>query len=55
MVKTLKLGELSAEVVIEALYDYQEKILAKDDLDGSDLYYYSVACRISDILKELGE
>jgi hypothetical protein len=53
MVKTLVLGELSAEMVIDALYDYQEKMMAKDD--GSDLYYYNVACRISDILKELGE
>ena len=55
MAKTLVLGELSVEVVVEALYDYQEKMLNKDVLDGSDLYAYNVACRISDILKELGE
>ena len=41
MAKTLVLGELSVEVVVEALYDYQEKMLNKDVIAECYKLYYN--------------
>ena len=56
MVKTLVLGEPDAEAVIDALYDYLEKMLDKDNGGACpELKYHNTACRIWDILEKLGE